>query len=172
MKITNIKIENFRLLDNVEINLEDITTAIVGKNNSGKTSFSEIFNLFMNNKKFEFEDFSMTSHKNFQDAYSLFLQLTAENKEETIKEIFEIIPRIKLLLTIEYTESDNWVNIKPFISALEDTNQIEILFNYSPKDTEKFLNTIQTNFLDDDVFIDKVRLFYSNYYHTTIQPYS
>lgn len=172
MKITNIKIENFRLLDNVEINLEDITTAIVGKNNSGKTSFSEIFNLFMNNKKFEFEDFSMTSHKNFQDAYSLFLQLTAENKEETIKEIFEIIPRIKLLLTIEYTESDNWVNIKPFISSLEDTNQIKILFNYSPKDTEKFLNTIQTNFLDDDVFIDKVRLFYSNYYHTTIQPYS
>ena len=116
MKITNIKIENFRLLDNVEINLEDITTAIVGKNNSGKTSLSEIFNLFMNNKKFEFEDFSMTSHKNFQDAYSLFLQLTAENKEETIKEIFEIIPRIKLLLTIEYKESDNWVNIKHFIS--------------------------------------------------------
>ncbi|MCT7909435.1 ATP-dependent endonuclease [Arcobacter lacus] len=172
MKITNIKIENFRLLDNVEINLEDITTAIVGKNNSGKTSLSEIFNLFMNNKKFEFEDFSMTSHKNFQDAYNLFLQLTAENKEETIKKILEIIPKIKLLLTIEYTESDNWVNIKPFISSLEETNQIKILFNYSPKDTEKFLNTIQTNFLDNDVFIDKVRLFYSNYYHTTIQPYS
>lgn len=172
MKITNIKIENFRLLDNAEINLEDITTAIVGKNNSAKTSFSEIFNLFINNKKFEFEDFSMTSYKNFQDAYNLYLELTEENKEEIINKIFEIIPRIKLLLTIEYDESDNWANIKPFISSLEETNQIKILFNYSPKDTEKFLNTIQTNFLDDDVFIEKVRLFYSNYYHITIQPYS
>ncbi len=171
MKITNIKIENFRLLDNAEINLEDITTAIVGKNNSGKTSFSEIFNLFINNKKFEFEDFSMTSYKNFQDAYNLYLKLTEENKEEIINKIFEIIPRIKLLLTIEYDESDNWANIKPFISSLEETNQIKILFNYSPKDTEKFLNTIQANFLDDDVFIEKVRLFYSNYYHITIQPY-
>ncbi len=29
----------------VEINLEHTTTAILGKNNSGKISFSEIFNI-------------------------------------------------------------------------------------------------------------------------------
>ena len=81
MKITNIKIRNFRLLDNVEINLEEITTAIVGKNNSGKTSFSEIFNVFMNNKKFEFEDFSMTSHQSFSVLISYIRKLLQKIKK-------------------------------------------------------------------------------------------
>ena len=82
MKIKNIEIENFRLLDKIEINLEDITTAVVGKNNSGKTSFSEIFNIFMNSRKFEFEDFSINSHQNFYDSFLTFTQINDENKEE------------------------------------------------------------------------------------------
>jgi len=136
MNITNIKIENFRLLDNVEINLEEITTAIVGKNNSGKTSFSEILNILMNEKaKFEFEDFSFLSHQNFYDAYFHLTQINDINKEEKIKEILSIIPKIKLILTIKYTEEDNWTNIKPFMTSLDNSDEIKILFEYSPKDT-------------------------------------
>lgn len=172
MKITNIKIRNFRLLDNVEINLEEITTAIVGKNNSGKTSFSEIFNIFMNNKKFEFEDFSMTSHQSFSSAYKLYKEITPENKEDKIKEILSTIPKIQLILTVEYNANDNWNNIKPFLTSLDNSNEIKILFEYSPKDTEKFLSTIQANLADKDKLIDKVKLFYVNYYHITIRPYS
>lgn len=173
MKITNVKIENFRLLDNAEINLEDITTAIVGKNNSGKTSFSEIFNIFMSKeKKFDFEDFSIAAHRKFEEAYDLFLKIDMENKEEKIQEIFKAIPKIKLLLTIEYTKADNWANIKPFISSLEETNKIQILFEYSPKDTEKFLATIKNNLSADDLLIDKIKLFFVNYYQITIKPYS
>lgn len=172
MKITNIKIRNFRLLDNVEINLEEITTAIVGKNNSGKTSFSEIFNVFMNNKKFEFEDFSMTSHQSFSSAYKLYKEITPENKEDKIKEILSTIPKIQLILTVEYNANDNWNNIKPFLTSLDNSNEIKILFEYSPKDTEKFLSTIQANLADKDKLIDKVKLFYVNYYHITIRPYS
>lgn len=172
MKIKNIKIENFRLLDNVEINLEDITTAIVGKNNSGKTSFSEIFNIFMNSRKFEFEDFSINSHQKFYDSFFYFTQINSTNKEEKIQEIFETIPKIKLLLTIEYTEADNWTNIKPFISSLEETNKIQILFEYSPENTEKFLDTIKNNLSADDLLIDKIKIFFGNYYKPTIKPYS
>jgi hypothetical protein len=32
MKITKVKITNFRLLENVEINIDETTTSIVGKN--------------------------------------------------------------------------------------------------------------------------------------------
>ncbi|TQV63325.1 MAG: ATP-binding protein [Sulfurovum sp.] len=172
MKIKNIKIENFRLLDNAEINLEDITTAIVGKNNSGKTSFSEIFNIFMNDRKFDFEDFSIKAHQSFYDAYWHFTQINSINKEEKIQEIFKTIPKIKLLLTVEYTEADTWTNIKPFISSLEGTNKIQILFEYSPKDTEKFLDTIKNNLSTDDLLIDKIKSFFVNYYQTTIKPFS
>ena len=172
MKITNIQIKNFRLLDNVEINLEDITTAIVGKNNSGKTSFSEIFNIFMNNGKFKFEDFSMTSHESFNDAYNLFSQITPENKEKKMKDILEMIPKIQLFLTVKYTEQDNWNNIKPFLTSLDESDEIKILFEYTPKDTEKFLNTIETNSSNDDKPLDKFKLFYSSSYNTNIQPFS
>lgn len=172
MKITNIKIRNFRLLGDVEINLEDITTAIVGKNNSGKTSFSEIFNIFMNNRKFEFEDFAMDSHQRFQDIYELFLEITTENKEVKIKEILKIIPKIQLIITVKYNENDNWNNIKPFLTSLDNNDEIKVLFEYLPKDTEKFLSTIQANLADNKNFINKVKLFYANHYHIAIRPYS
>lgn len=173
MRIVNIKIENFRLLDNVEINLEDITTAIVGKNNSGKTSFSEIFNIFMNKeKKFEFEDFSIKAHQKFYDAYFHFTQINAINKEKQIQEIFETIPKIKLLLSIEYIEADNWTNIKPFISSLEESNKIQILFEYSPKDSEKYLEAIGKNLIENDDLTDKIKALFSSYYHMIITPYS
>ncbi|MDY0314112.1 MAG: ATP-dependent endonuclease [Bacteroidales bacterium] len=172
MKITNIKIRNFRLLDDVEINLEDITTAIVGKNNSGKTSFSEIFNLFMNSKKFDFEDFSITSYQGFKKTYDLYMEITPENKEEKIKEILNIIPKIQLFLTVKYNERDNWNNVKPFLTSLDKSDEIKILFEYSPKDTEKFLSIVRTNSVSNDDLMDKVKLFYSTYYYTTIRPYS
>jgi Predicted ATP-dependent endonuclease of the OLD family len=42
MKIKTIQIQNFRLLKNVTLSLEDNTTVIVGRNNSGKTSLTEV----------------------------------------------------------------------------------------------------------------------------------
>ncbi|HEY8356454.1 MAG TPA: AAA family ATPase [Ramlibacter sp.] len=38
MRIKHVEIENFRLLRKVAIGLEERTTLIVGRNNSGKTS--------------------------------------------------------------------------------------------------------------------------------------
>lgn len=43
MKIKKISIMNFRLLQNVTLSLENETTVIVGRNNSGKTSLTELF---------------------------------------------------------------------------------------------------------------------------------
>ncbi|WP_330958632.1 AAA family ATPase [Burkholderia thailandensis] len=43
MRIAKIKVEGFRLLQDVEIMLESNSTVIVGRNNSGKTSLTDIF---------------------------------------------------------------------------------------------------------------------------------
>ena len=173
MKITNIKIENFRLLDNIEINLEEITTAIVGKNNSGKTSFSEIFNIFMNSRKFEFEDFSINSHPKFQEAYDIYLSITDDNKEEKVKELIQVVPKIKLLLEVIYSEEDTWTNIKPFISSLDESNSIKILFEYTPKDTEKFFQIIKNSINENSSeLLDEIKTLFSSQYKTTIKPYS
>lgn len=42
MKISKIKIRNFRLLHDVEMRLEDGVTVVVGRNNCGKTSLSDV----------------------------------------------------------------------------------------------------------------------------------
>lgn len=52
MKINKILITNFRLLENVSINIENDITLIVGKNNTGKTSLFEVINMFTSEKQF------------------------------------------------------------------------------------------------------------------------
>ena len=47
MNITSTKIKNFRLLSDVELALEKETTVIVGRNNSGKTSLTEVIRRFL-----------------------------------------------------------------------------------------------------------------------------
>jgi len=81
MKITQISIKNFRLLEDVELCLEDVTTVIVGRNNSGKTSLTELFRRLLDEKapRFKLEDFSLGVHKQFWGAYKLY----GRGKEET-----------------------------------------------------------------------------------------
>lgn len=71
MKIDHVKVENFRLLRDVELGLEDQTTLIVGRNNSGKTSIAEIFHRLLSGKtlNFRLEDFSLGCHERFWMAF-------------------------------------------------------------------------------------------------------
>jgi len=39
MKIENVQISNFRMLKDLDVDLEDVLSLVIGKNNSGKTSF-------------------------------------------------------------------------------------------------------------------------------------
>ena len=73
MKITQISIKNFRLLEDVELCLEDGATVIVGRNNSGKTSLTELFRRLLDEKalRFKLEDFSLGVHEQFWGAYEL-----------------------------------------------------------------------------------------------------
>ncbi|MEL5515560.1 AAA family ATPase [Serratia bockelmannii] len=67
MRIEKVRVEGFRLLQDIEIMLEDTSTVIVGRNNSGKTSFTEIFEKFAsdNGARFRLEDFSPVQRDRF-----------------------------------------------------------------------------------------------------------
>ena len=47
IRLTNVCVEGFRLLDNIEIAVEAGATVVVGRNNSGKTSLTEVFDRFL-----------------------------------------------------------------------------------------------------------------------------
>jgi putative ATP-dependent endonuclease of OLD family len=75
VKIKTIKIKNFRLLHNVSMQLEDETTVVVGRNNCGKTSFSDIIRKFLSERStFEIEDFSSACYDEFCAAHRAYLR--------------------------------------------------------------------------------------------------
>jgi len=173
MIIKSAKIINFRLLHNVDITFDENTTSIVGKNNTGKTSLSFIFDTFLNgNNKppFKFEDFSLKSHSKFLEVFESYKEITPENKEEKLEEIQREIPKIKLLLTLKYGSEDNWANIEPFFTKLEESDEITILCEYAPDSTEKFFKKLSD--LNEDELIKNIESHYQSYYKINIRPYS
>jgi|ERR1043166_3688496 predicted ATP-dependent endonuclease of OLD family len=102
MHIRKISIRNFRLLENVELLLEERTTLIVGRNNSGKTSLTELFRRLLSEKTsgFRLEDFSLSVHEQFWQA---FLRKHQGDDEKTVR---EILPIIEVKLTVSYDENE------------------------------------------------------------------
>ena len=62
MKLTNLKINNFRGIDEIEINVQDITT-LIGQNNCGKSSILRAVQLLCNNVSPELEEFKNKNHE-------------------------------------------------------------------------------------------------------------
>ena len=100
--IQKLNIKNFRLLEEVGLFLETQTTVIVGRNNSGKTSLTELFRRLLGEKSptFNLEDFSLGVHEQFWNAFDL----KVKNSEEVV--IRAQLPVIKAELTLAYDESD------------------------------------------------------------------
>ncbi|MGH1351644.1 MAG: AAA family ATPase [Methyloligellaceae bacterium] len=98
MYIQNIAIRNFRLLENVDLSLEKRTTVIVGRNNSGKTSLTELFRRLLTDKapNFRLEDFSLSAHENFWQAYE---QLQTGEDESSVR---ATLPAIEICLSVNY----------------------------------------------------------------------
>ena len=133
MKIKNALINNFRLLKNIDLSFNDKTTVIVGRNNSGKTSLTEIFRRFFsesNSQKFKLEDFSISAIEEFRKA---FISILANEDENVIRKLF---PRIELQLVIDYEENKSDYGIlSEFIIDLEEENTKAIInISYQLKD--------------------------------------
>mgnify|MGYP003489602513 CR=1 FL=1 len=66
MKIFKIEVENFRLLRNFSMDLENELSLVIGKNNTGKTSILFVLEKFLNQpdrNKFLFDDFNIEFKK-------------------------------------------------------------------------------------------------------------
>lgn len=98
MQLNRVQIKNFRLLRDVELFLESETSVIVGRNNSGKTSLSEVIRRFTSDKNatFYLQDFSTECYEEFCAAF----KAEREGKEES--EIRTLLPVIELRLFFRY----------------------------------------------------------------------
>ncbi len=131
MKIRSLSVQNFRLLENVELRLEDDTTLIVGRNNCGKTSLTELFRRLLadSSPRFRLEDFSLGAHERFWEARELF----QSNEEENI--VRERLPAISISLNVEYAADEELGTLSDFVVDLNDactTTKIVVTYSVGP----------------------------------------
>jgi len=186
MKIVNIEISNFRLLENLNdnkinnqrsVNLNNDTTVLVGKNNSGKTSFAYLFDIFLNNKEIKFHDFSVNTYKKFSnlyDSYKLAKESEGDLDNFMIWALNEI-PRIQLTMTIKYDQSDNWSYIGELLTSLDESDTLKIVFEYVPKAIDNFFKELEKEFLrseEKDNIIECVKRIIGDQYIRRIRPWA
>ncbi|KAA9338796.1 ATP-dependent nuclease [Adhaeribacter soli] len=125
MRITKIKVNNFRLLKEFTLDVEKELSLIIGKNNCGKTSLLTILDKFLsekttNSRAFTCDDFNI----DFQKKLKCIIE-----SEDDLKVPFL---GISLKLYIEYEESDNLANISQVMMDLDPANKTIVLaFEYS-----------------------------------------
>lgn len=119
MFINKIEVHNFRLLQHSILDLESQEdkdlSILIGRNNSGKTSFIMLFDKFLkNSSKFNFDDFPISIRKKIFEI----------NEDTDVNDI-----SIKLIIEITYSDKDNLGNLSEFILDLNPAeNKVRILF--------------------------------------------
>lgn len=119
MRIKHIRVNNFRLLKDSSLDMTDGLTLVVGKNNTGKTSFVVLLEKFLtkSNPSFSYSDFPVTLRESLCDI-----------SEDTNIDDFSI----RLSLSIEYSDEDNLKNISEFMLDLDpQRTMVHILFEAS-----------------------------------------
>lgn len=146
MYISKIKIKNFRLLKDTTLLLNEdekqVLSLLIGRNNSGKTSFIMLFDKFYRNESFKF---------NFYDFSTSLRDKIFKIDDSTVIEDLSI----QMILEIKYDAKDSLENISDFILDLDpDTNIVKILFECSI-DKDKLVKDLSKLTSSREKFIEK-----------------
>lgn len=128
-------IQNFRLIKASCLELDEKNqgklSLLIGRNNSGKTSFIVLFDKFLNTitPDFNYDDFSLSLRNEI-------LKFNEETDEHELS--------IKLMIEIQYNEKDSLENISDFILDLDpNIKTVKILFECSIN-KRKFIDSLAT----------------------------
>ncbi|WP_194201871.1 ATP-dependent nuclease [Glycomyces albidus] len=128
MRVTTVKVKNFRLLLDTDLVLCDSATLLVGRNNTGKTSLAELIERFLNpsESRFRIADFSEDSYSKFLDAYQHF-------QAGDIDLAYAALPSISMEMTIKYDpELYEYGPLAPLILNFEsDSDEALVKFEYA-----------------------------------------
>lgn len=153
MYVNKVHVRNFRILSQSSLDFKDNLCLMIGRNNSGKTSFFVLFEKFMDGLSFDFNDFSLCKRKS-----------VLEIDDNSIETDFSI----QLILNIEYTKEDDLSHLSEFIMDLDPGRKdINLLFECCVKkdklleaiglakdmSREKFIKKYLGEYLDKSIYI-------------------
>ena len=162
MRVESAHIKGYRLFEDESISFDDSTTIIVGRNNSGKTSFVELFYKFFGSgkpAKFSVDDFSRNQRKSLQEAANTWQQSqesTAEELRDGLasieNEAIDKLPEITLEIEFSYNENEPATPLANLILDLDpDRHDALLSCRYYIAKPYDFLNEFYESKYDDIV---------------------
>jgi predicted ATP-dependent endonuclease of OLD family len=123
MRIEKVRVEGFRLLKDAEILLEPTATVIVGRNNSGKTSLTEVFDRFAGDGgvKFRLEDFAAALRPKFSEAKK------KHDAKEDPSAVLATLPIIAVTLSVRYDVAEEFGSLASFVIDLDPAATLAIV---------------------------------------------
>lgn len=141
MYIKEITIRNFRILSNATMDVGENLCLMIGRNNTGKTSFMVLFEKFLSELSFDFNDFSLKQREQIINL--------DQNTDET-----ELA--IQLILSIHYEDADDLCNLSEFIVDLDPSRKdVYLLFECSIKKAKLLEDLQNAGKLTKEKFIKK-----------------
>ena len=141
MQLAKIRIKNYRLLVDAELEVDPKTTLIVGRNNTAKTSCFECIGKVLDGTQFSFNDYPLLKRENLYTDFASFMA-----KEITFDDLCERLEPISIEFLVDYSldaPEDNLGALSPFIIDVDvDTTTALIRAEYKLKADEKSIRKI------------------------------
>lgn len=152
MRLSKLKIKNYRLLVDAELDVDDSMTLIVGRNNTAKTSCSTLIEMVTKGKSLSYDDYPLSKRDNLHELLSKYLA-----EEISYAELCEKIPVVSIEFWVDYSLDDpnaNLGTLSPFIIDVDiDTTLALIRAEYKFKmDEDTLQKRMQPCFYTDGKF--------------------
>lgn|GEM_PF-365666 len=179
LKITHVKIRNYRNLRDIDIGLAE-TVAIIGENNSGKSNFLKAITLpFLTDdnthisKKLSWIDINNETRKCYYKKIILN-QNKIRNDEITVEQFAEFLPTVSVEVNIQASGAEEYY-VKDMSYAIEDGEiQYGIKYEFVPKNCADIFRVVkevvsQTEINDANLKEVKMNLLPVEYYNYSIK---
>lgn len=179
LKITHVKIRNYRNLRDIDIGLAE-TVAIIGENNSGKSNFLKAITLpFLTDdnthisKKLSWIDINNETKKCYYKKIILN-QNKIRNDEITVEQFAEFLPTVSVEVNIQASGAEEYY-VKDMSYAIEDGEiQYGIKYEFAPKNCADIFRVVkevvsQTEINDANLKEVKMNLLPVEYYNYSIK---
>lgn len=144
MQLSKIRIKNYRLLIDAELEVDPKTTLMVGRNNTAKTSCFSCIGNVLDGAAVSFDDYPLLRREDFYAKIALFME-----KKLSYEDLCEQIEVISIDFLVDYSlddPDDNLGALSPFIIDVDvDTTTALIRAEYRLKTDEKTLWALLEN---------------------------
>ena len=152
MQLSKIKIQNYRLLIDADLEVDEKTTLIVGRNNTAKTSCFECVRSVLEGTPFSFNDYPLSKRENLYTKISSYMA-----KEITFDALCKEVEPISVEFLVDYSlddTDDDLGALSPFIIDVDvETTTALIRAELKLKEDEKALfDILKESYYKEDNF--------------------